>query len=123
MLFGVIRFNHNYQLVYSSNGQLQQQHNQESLLVEISPITIHDQALIAFKKMYQVRVEAVAIVNDEISVADLCGLNRDHLNGLKKPVIMFLKSTKGALIKPLTCHQKITLSQILCIIRLIKLVM
>ncbi|CAJ0833691.1 11855_t:CDS:2, partial [Entrophospora sp. SA101] len=64
MLFGVIRFNHNYQLVYSSNGQLQQQHNQESLLVEISPITIHDQALIAFKKMYQVRVEAVAIVND-----------------------------------------------------------
>ncbi|CAJ0753690.1 15086_t:CDS:2 [Entrophospora sp. SA101] len=66
--------------------------------------------------MYQVRVEAVAIVNDEISVADLCGLNRDHLNGLKKPVIMFLKSTKGALIKPLTCHQKITLRflQLLC---------
>ncbi|CAH1766018.1 15587_t:CDS:2 [Entrophospora sp. SA101] len=95
-----------------------QTHNQE-LLLELSSITIHDQALTAFKKMHQYGVEAVAIVNDggslvgEISAADLRGLNKDRLSDLKKPVIMFLKSTKGALIKPLICHQKFTLSQVM----------
>ncbi|CAJ0823545.1 3634_t:CDS:2, partial [Entrophospora sp. SA101] len=76
-------------------------------------------SLTAFKKMHQYGVEAVAIVNDggslvgEISAADLRGLNKDRLSDLKKPVIMFLKSTKGALIKPLICHQKFTLSQVM----------
>ncbi|CAG8455613.1 11077_t:CDS:2 [Diversispora eburnea] len=75
--------------------------------------------LTAFKKIHQVGVSAVAVVNDdgslvgEVSAADLRGLNSDRLSDLKKPVIAFLTSCKGDLIKPLTCHGKFTLSQVM----------
>ncbi|CAG8683741.1 5828_t:CDS:2 [Funneliformis caledonium] len=90
-----------------------------NLLENPSSITIHDQALTAFRKIHQDGVSAVAVVEDdgrlvgEVSAADLRGLNRERLSDLKKPVIMFLKSCKGALIKPLTCHGKFTLSQVM----------
>jgi len=86
---------------------------------QISSITIHDQALTAFKKIHQDGFSAVAVIEDdgvlveEVSAADLRGLNRERLFDLKKPVIMFLKSCKGTLIKPLTCHGKFTLSQVM----------
>lgn len=87
--------------------------------LSLSSITIHDQALTAFKKIHQDGVSAVAVVNDdgslvgEVSAADLRGLNRDRLGDLRKPVIAFLTSCKGDLIKPLTCHGKFTLSQVM----------
>ncbi|CAG8477296.1 11456_t:CDS:2 [Racocetra fulgida] len=90
-----------------------------NLLRQPSSVTIHDQALTAFRKIHQDEVSAVAVVNDdgtlvsEVSAADLRGLNRERLSDLKKPVIMFLVSCKGALIKPFTCHGKFTLSQVM----------
>ncbi|CAG8603043.1 20417_t:CDS:2 [Cetraspora pellucida] len=90
-----------------------------NLLKQPSSVTIHDQALTAFRKIHQDEVSAVAVVNDdgtivsEVSAADLRGLNRERLSDLKKPVIMFLVSCKGALIKPFTCHGKFTLSQVM----------
>ncbi|CAG8838348.1 25876_t:CDS:2 [Gigaspora margarita] len=91
----------------------------QNLLRQPSSVTIHDQALAAFRKIHQDEVSAVAVVNDdgsivsEVSAADLRGLNRERLSDLKKPVIMFLVSCKGTLIKPFTCHGKFTLSQVM----------
>ncbi|CAG8584299.1 9106_t:CDS:2 [Ambispora gerdemannii] len=87
--------------------------------VALSTITIHDQALTAFRKIYEDKVNAVAILNDEgmlvgeISAADLRGLNRSRLNDLEKPVVMFMNTCKGGLVKPLTCREKYTLSQVM----------
>ncbi|CAG8474673.1 326_t:CDS:2 [Paraglomus occultum] len=91
----------------------------QRLLCKPSSVTIHDQALTAFRRIHQDRVNAVAVVNDdgslvgEVSAADLRGLNRERVKELKKPVIAFLKSCKGALIEPLTCSAKFTLSQVM----------
>ncbi|CAH1761579.1 8234_t:CDS:2 [Entrophospora sp. SA101] len=118
--------NQTIKLLLSSSTTTSKNQKQELLLSRPSSITIHDRALTAFKKIYQDGVSAVAVVNDdgslvaEVSAADLRGLNRDRLNDLKKPVIMFLKSSKGALIKPLTCHRKFTLSQVMAGITLNK---
>ncbi|KAG9292003.1 hypothetical protein G9A89_017902 [Geosiphon pyriformis] len=91
----------------------------QHLINRPSSITIHDQALAAFRKIYQDGVNAVAIVNDdgvlvgEVSAADLRGLNRERLSDLKKPVIIFLDLCKGGLIKPHTCRPRFTLSQVM----------
>jgi CBS-domain-containing membrane protein len=119
-------FQHNHQLgkildTYASevSNRTNRLIGRNNLLGQPSSITIHDQALIAFKKIHQDGVSAVAVVGDdgrlvgEVSAADLRGLNRERLSDLTKPVIMFLKSSKGDLTKPLTCHGKFTLSQVM----------
>ncbi|GBC02461.1 hypothetical protein RclHR1_04640004 [Rhizophagus clarus] len=119
-------FQHNHQLgkildTYASevSNRTIRLIGRNSLLGQPSSITIHDQALTAFKKIHQDGVSAVAVVGDdgtlvgEVSAADLRGLNRERLSDLTKPVIMFLKSSKGDLTKPLTCHGKFTLSQVM----------
>ncbi|CAG8640348.1 6743_t:CDS:2 [Ambispora leptoticha] len=129
----VIRFlvKHNHQLGEILDLPASEAANRASLsrrggFAALSTITIHDQALTAFRKIYEDKVNAVAILNDEgmlvgeISAADLRGLNRNRLNDLKKPVIMFLNTCKGGLIKPLTCRQRYTLSQVMSGIMLSK---
>ncbi|KAI9308589.1 hypothetical protein BJ944DRAFT_236855 [Cunninghamella echinulata] len=67
-------------------------------------------------------ISALPIVDDintlvgEISPQDLRGLNRDRLQELTKPVLMFLKSRNGDLYAPVTVHHRFTLSQIMAAI-------
>ncbi|KAI8393506.1 uncharacterized protein BYT42DRAFT_640674 [Radiomyces spectabilis] len=64
-------------------------------------------------------ITALPIIDPQGSlIAELCpqnlrGLNRDRLETLKKPVLMFLKDSQGDLYPPLTCHDQFTLSQIM----------
>jgi CBS domain-containing protein len=64
-------------------------------------------------------ISALPIVDDngdlvgEISAQDLRGLNRERWDSLLKPVVMFIKTSHGDLYKPLTCHDRFTLSQIM----------
>lgn len=64
-------------------------------------------------------ISALPILDDnndligEISAKDLRGLNRDRWDSLSKPVVMFLKTSHGELLPPLTCHDGFTLSQIM----------
>lgn len=65
------------------------------------------------------RITALPIVDDnddlvgEISAQDLRGLNRNRWDSLLKPVVMFIKASHGDLYRPVTCHDRFTLSQIM----------
>lgn len=90
----------------------------------VATVAIQQTALQAFSYISSSNFQAAAVVDDdgelieEISAADLRGLNRDRVSDLLFPVIMFLNKTQGKLVKPLTCHAKFTLSQ--CMSALVK---
>lgn len=64
-------------------------------------------------------ISSLPVVDDngdligEISPEDIRGLNRDRWDSLSKPVVMYLKASRGDLYRPLTCHDGFTLSQIM----------
>ncbi|KAL0090453.1 hypothetical protein J3Q64DRAFT_1696821 [Phycomyces blakesleeanus] len=71
-------------------------------------------------------ISALAVVeNDktlvaEISPQDLRGLNKDRFDALAKPVLMYIKASRGELYPPFTCHDRFTLSHIMAAVVLRK---
>ncbi|KAF9970273.1 hypothetical protein BGZ73_007036 [Actinomortierella ambigua] len=82
-------------------------------------ITIQDQALKALQLMASSHASSIAVVDStgalvaEMSAADLRGINPDRFKDLTKPVMVFLKSSKDSLRRPLSCRPRFSLGQIM----------
>lgn len=82
-------------------------------------ITIQDHALKALQLMASSHASSIAVVDStgalvaEMSAADLRGINPDRFKDLTKPVMVFLKSSKDNLRRPLSCRPRFSLGQIM----------
>ncbi|ORZ01325.1 hypothetical protein BCR43DRAFT_486758 [Syncephalastrum racemosum] len=87
---------------------------------DLHVITFKNTAQEVFLRMANEGVSGVPIVDDEeclvgdLSPENLRGLNRSRYPDLEKPVVMFLKEQGGGeLWRPVTCHGRFTLSQVM----------
>ncbi|KAF8927845.1 hypothetical protein BGZ58_010080 [Dissophora ornata] len=87
---------------------------------EPASITIDKPAWAALQKMSSAHASCVAIVDsdgalvEEMSAADLRGVNLDRIQDLNKPVLVYLKTSQGgSLKKPLSCRTEFSLAQLL----------
>ncbi|ORX54110.1 hypothetical protein DM01DRAFT_1383482 [Hesseltinella vesiculosa] len=83
-------------------------------------ITFKTKATDAFDQLARhPTINAVPIVDDDevlvgdLSPEDLRGLNKERLQQLDRPVLMFLRDSHGELYPPFTCHARFTLSQLM----------
>ncbi|KAJ3300628.1 hypothetical protein HK104_009285 [Borealophlyctis nickersoniae] len=82
-------------------------------------ITIHNTAIVGFKKMRAHNVTSVGIVDHEdhlissLSAANLRGLNKERLAEVVKPVLVFLRNSMGEVPPPHICTPKFTLAQVI----------
>ncbi|KAI8337563.1 hypothetical protein BC941DRAFT_396441 [Chlamydoabsidia padenii] len=106
------------QLVKMSHSRRQQQLGR--MVTQVSSVSMKTTAMRTFEQIaHDPLISALPIVDDDgclvadIGPQDLRGLNKDRLQELAKPVLMFLKSKHGDLVAPFTCHERFTLSQIM----------
>ncbi|KAI7864898.1 hypothetical protein BDF14DRAFT_1829996 [Spinellus fusiger] len=81
--------------------------------------TCRTTALSAFLSMSESSISALPVVDEdgclltEISPQDLRGLNKQRFDTLAKPVLMYIKESRGDIFFPFICHERFTLSQVM----------